>query len=102
VTRNNLFSRRQEERVFITARRNSIAGNETGIVDRLANCEDLEAARGNVADRIEVNHLTIGEKEGANSAIWRGRESDDLAGSVRTESSALSSSQRTEVADASI
>jgi len=88
--------------VFITVCRNSIAGNETGIVDRLANREDLEAARGKVTDCIEINHLTIGEKEGANSAIWRGRESDDLAGTVRTESSALISSQRSEVADASI
>jgi hypothetical protein len=60
---------------------NSIANDEARVVDRFRNSKDLEAGRGKIRDRVEIDHLTVRVKEGTDGAVHF-RESNNLSDSV--------------------
>ena len=92
----NAFPGCKEEGVLTAVAGDSITDDEAQIVDGLRNCKDLEVAGGKIADRVEINHLTIREEERMHGTVWRSRESDDLSGCVGTQRAALIPSQRSE------
>ena len=63
--------------------RNSLAGDETGIVDCLREGQHFEIALGKVAQRVEIEHLTAVIKKRVLGVIAHGRTADDHSGVVR-------------------
>ena len=97
LTNDNAFLWREKKRMLLAVRGNSFAGDETGIVNGLGHSQNVEVARRKIADRVQVDHLAIAEKERVNGTVWRSGEANDLSGTISRECSALISSERSEV-----
>src|SRR3954454_15061887 len=96
------FTRCEKKCVLLAARGNPIPHDEFGFVNRLCHGEDLEIGHGKIADRIEINHLSVREKEGVDRAVWYGGEANDLSGGVGTERATLGTAQSAEIGHAPI
>src|SRR4051794_19835732 len=96
------FTRCEKKCVLLAAGGNSIAHDESGFVNRLCHGEDLEIGHGKIADRIQINHLSVREKEGVDRAVWDGGEANNLSGGVGTERATLGTAQSAEIGHAAI
>ena len=72
---------REQESVPLASSHNSIANDEARIVDCFRSPKDLEAGRGKIRDRVEIDHLTVRVKERTDGAVHF-RESNNLSESV--------------------
>ena len=88
--------------MLLACRGNSIANDETGIVDRFGDGENLKAARADIGDGIEVDHLSVREQKGVHRTILRGRVADDLVRCICAQRPALRSAQRSQIGDSFI
>ena len=96
-TNDRAFLWREQECVFVAVGGNTVAGDETKIINRFADAQNLKVAGGEIADRIEITHLAIAVEKRVHLTIGRGRESDNLARCIAGERAALVSSERAEV-----
>jgi hypothetical protein len=71
----------------------AFAHDDLGIVHRLGDREEVEAARAKIAHRVEIKHLAVDGKKRVRGAVRHGRESDNHPGRVDPERAALISSQ---------
>ena len=75
----------------------AFAHDDQGIVHRLGDREEVEAARAKIAHRVEIKHLAVDGKKRVHGAVRHGRESDNHPGRVDPERAALISSQSSEI-----
>ena len=59
--------------------RDSLADDNAGIVDGSRHRQDAEIARRKIAERVEIKHLALGEKERVLRVVARGGRSDNHA-----------------------
>ena len=78
----------------------TIASDETRIVNRFGDGQNLDVATGKITDAIEVEHLVIGKQEGVHRTVFGSGEADDLSGRVRAERAALSTAERPNISHA--
>ena len=62
----------------------SIANDDAGIVDRFGDGQDFEVTLRKIAERIEIEHLTVGVKERVLGVVTGERGSNNHPGGVRT------------------
>ena len=74
--------RLQQERVFLPVISDSFADDVAGIRYRLRRGKDLEVGRGKIAERVEIVHLAVDEKEGMLGPITKRGGAYDHAGSI--------------------
>jgi hypothetical protein len=74
--------RRKQKGVFVAVGRGSPTDDEAGITDRSRDGEDLEAALGKIAKRVEIEHLSVRVKERMLGVVARRGGSDNHSGCV--------------------
>ena len=70
--------------MFVAIVRNPVADDDARIADCSRDAQDFEVALGEVAQGIEIEHLTADIKKGVFGIVARGRGTDDHARSVRS------------------
>lgn len=98
VFRDNAFAWREQKCMLFPSRRVAIANDETRIVNRLGNSEDLDVTAGKIADAIKIDHLAIVKEEGVDRAIIGRGKSNDLTGRVGPKRATLRAAKRPEIA----
>jgi hypothetical protein len=88
------FGRRKQERVLIAVGRDSLAGDETRIVDRFGKAQHLEIALGKIAHGVEIKNLPAVIKERVLGIIARGRTADDHSRVIHTSGSVAARATR--------
>lgn len=73
----------------VASRHNSVANDESRIVDRFRNSEDLKATRRKIGDLIEITHLAVRGKECVDRPVVHCRETNDLSGRAAAERAIL-------------
>lgn len=71
----------------------SFTHNGARVVQSLCHRQDFEIALGQIAESVEIIHLTFDVKKGAHRAVLRGGESDDLPWLIYSLRAALVSAQ---------
>ncbi len=54
----------EPEGVLVAVLRNSVTDNDAGIADRTRDCQHFEIALGKIAQRVQIVHFVLDEKEG--------------------------------------
>ncbi len=76
----------EQKRVLLSAGGSSFSDDETRIADRRGYVQDIEVARGKIAQRVEIEHLPVRIKKRAFGVVAGRRRSDDHSGRVRSVS----------------
>ena len=71
--------RRHQECVFLSIVRRAFPDDVARIADRFRRAQDLEIARGQIAERVEIVHLAVDVKERVLGPVTRRRSADDHA-----------------------
>ncbi len=78
------LDRSKHEGMFLAIISDSFTGNETGVSNRFCDDEHTEVALREIAERVEIEHLTIDVKEGMLCVVGGGGFTHDHTESVRT------------------
>ena len=75
-------SRGEHEGVLLAVQRDSVTDNDAAVINGFGEHQDLEIARGQVAERVQIEHLPLGEKKSVLGVFLGGGRADNHARGV--------------------